>query len=58
MHREQADQGVIAWRKMFVKGRVNVWQQSQGEQTEPVQPSLGTLEQAVALPWKECEGGE
>lgn len=58
MHREQADSGIVAWRKVFEKGRVNVWQQSLGEQTEHVQLLLGTLEQVVALPWKECKGGE
>lgn len=35
IHREQADPGFIAWRKVFMKERANVWQQSRGKQTEP-----------------------
>lgn len=40
IHREQADPGFVAWRKVFMKERVNMWQQSHGEQMEPVRAAL------------------
>jgi len=33
-HREWADPGCVAWRQGFMKERANMWQQSQGKQTE------------------------
>lgn len=40
IHREQADPGFVAWRKVFMKERANMWQQSHGEQMEPVRAAL------------------
>lgn len=40
IHREQADPGFIAWRKGFMKERANMWQHSQGKQTEHARAAL------------------
>ena len=40
IHREQADPGFIAWRKVFMKERANMWQQSQRKQTECARAAL------------------